>query len=178
MTEIYNPLGVLEIFAEIRRRYPGSRLLMNAAGELGEQVKARIRELELADDIEFLTDIPSWDRLPDIYSRSDVMLLPARFSNGNFSQLEAMASGMGMVISDEVLGIGTMIEDGHNGFRCFPDTASFVDRVERYIADPALFARHAAINRPMVAPLSSTGTARFFSEKIRTFFGAKNEKLA
>ena len=30
MTEIYNPIGAIEIFAAVCQRYPGSRLLMNA----------------------------------------------------------------------------------------------------------------------------------------------------
>lgn len=171
MTGIYNPLGVLDIFAAIQRRHPGSRLLMNAAGELGGQVRMRVLELGLSEAVEFLTDIPSWERLPEAYARSDVMLLPARFSNGNFTILEAMASGMGIVISDQVLGIGTMIEDGHNGFRCKPTTEEFVDRIERYIATPDLFAGHGAINRIMVEPLSSSGTAKFFAETLQAFYG-------
>ena len=167
MIEIYNPLGGLDIFAEIYRRYPGSRLLMNAAGELGEACRVRIAELGLTDAVEFLTDIPTWDRLPEAYARSDILLLPAYFSNGNFTIVEAMASGMGVIISDKVLGIGKLIEDGRNGFRCEPTTAAFVERIERYIANPTLFDTHAAINRAMVEPLSSKGTAKFYSETIK-----------
>ncbi len=173
MTEIYNPLGGLEIFAEIHRRYPASRLLMNADGELGEVCRTKIVELGLTEAVEFLTDIGSWDELHKIYAGSDILLLPAHFSNGNFTILEAMASGMGLVISDEVLGIGKMIEDGRNGFRCAPTTEAFVNRIERYISDPELFVNHAAINRPIVQPLSAEGTARFFYETVVKFFDIK-----
>ncbi|MEK6405913.1 MAG: hypothetical protein AABN34_03005 [Acidobacteriota bacterium] len=47
-----------------------------------------------------------------IYARCDILILPANFSNGNFTILEAMASGMGVVVGDRVLGIGKMVEDG------------------------------------------------------------------
>ncbi len=170
MTEIYNPLGGLAIFAEIHRRYPASRLLMNAAGELGDACRRKIKELHLEDAVEFLTDIPSWNHLQQVYARSDILLLPANFSNGNFTILEAMASGMGLVISEEVLGIGKLIIDGQNGFRCPPTVDAFVERIERYIADPELFEVHAAINRPLVQPLSAQGTAKFFHETVSAFF--------
>lgn len=162
LTNIYNPIGALEIFAAVLSRHPGSRLLMNAAGELGPQCRARISELGLTDAVEFLTDIPSWNDLHTVYARSDILILPAHFSNGNFTILEAMASGMGIVISDQVLGIGKMIEDGRNGFNCPPTTTDFVDRIERYIRNPALLKEHAALNRRLVVPLGTKGTAEFF----------------
>ncbi|MEK8049892.1 glycosyltransferase [Ideonella sp. DXS22W] len=164
MTEIYNPLGAIDIFAAIRSRHPGSRLLMNAAGELGGICRERIAALALTEDVDFLDGLKSWSDLNDVYARSDVLLLPAHFSNGNFTILEAMASGMGLVISNRILGIGKMVEDGHNGFNCEPTTDQFVDRVERYIADPALFRKHAQINRALVAPLGAKGTAARFDE--------------
>lgn len=170
MTEIYNPLGGLAIFAEIHQRYPGSRLLMNAAGELGNACCTRIKELGLTETVEFLTDIPSWEHLHKAYARSDILLLPAHFSNGNFTILEAMASGMGIIISNQVLGVGKLIKDGHNGFQCEPTAEAFVERIEHYIADPTLFVTHAAINRPLVQPLSVEGTARFFAETLATHF--------
>lgn len=173
MTEIYNPLGCLEIFFEIHRRYPASRLLMNADGELAEVCRTKISELGVAHAVEFLTEIRSWDDLHHVYARSDILLLPAHFSNGNFTILEAMASGMGIIISNEVLGIGNMIVDGRNGFRCAPTAPAFVDRIERYIADPKLFETHAAINRPLVQPLSAEGTARFLHETVTEFFEIK-----
>jgi glycosyltransferase involved in cell wall biosynthesis len=166
MTDIYNPLGCLEIFAEIHRRHQGSRLLMNAAGELGDECKSKIRKLGLENVVEFLTDISSWDQLHKVYARSDILLLPARFSNGNFTILEAMASGMGVVISDEVLGIGKLVKNDYNGFNCELSTKSFVECIERYIDSPSLFAEHSEINRRLVQPLSADGTAKFFAEIV------------
>ena len=166
MTEIYNPIGALEIFVEVLSKYPGSRLLMNVAGELNENCRVKIAELGIGDAVEFLTDIQSWDELHAVYARSDILLLPAHFSNGNYTILEAMASGMGVVVSDRVLGIGKMVEDGVNGFNCEPTTIEFLKRIERYIHDPQLFKRHACLNRPIVKPLSAEGTAKFFDEVI------------
>jgi glycosyltransferase involved in cell wall biosynthesis len=171
MTEIYNPTGAIEIFAAVRARYPGSRLVMNAAGELGEQCRARIAELNLGEAVEFLTDLKSWSELHKVYARCDILILPAKFSNGNFTILEAMASGMGVVISDRVLGIGKMVEDGENGFNCEPTTEAFLNRIERYIQRPELFKVHAEINRPLVEPLSARGTAQFFARILHERLG-------
>ncbi len=166
LIDIYNPLGCLDIFAEVHARHPGSRLLMNAAGELRDDCAKAIGRLGLQSSVEFLTGIKSWDTLHEVYARSDILLLPARFSNGNFTILEAMASGMGLVVSDRVLGSGQLVEDGRNGFKCKPDTRAFVERIERYITDPGLFQTHSAINRKLVQPFSQEGTARFFADTV------------
>jgi glycosyltransferase involved in cell wall biosynthesis len=139
---------------------------MNAAGELGDECRARIAELCIGSSVEFLTNLKSWSELNHVYARCDILLLPASFSNGNFTILEAMASGMGLVVSDRVLGIGKMIKDGVNGFSCEPTTEAFVDRIQRYILNPELFKVHAEHNRPLVEPLSARGTARFFSKML------------
>jgi glycosyltransferase involved in cell wall biosynthesis len=170
LTSIYNPIGALEIFAETLRRYPGSRLLMNASGELRGECARRVAALGIDAQVEFLDSLRSWADLHPVYSRSDILLLPAHFSNGNFTILEAMASGMGLVVSNQVLGIGKMVRDGHNGFNCEPSREAFLDRIERYIAAPELFHTHAAANRPQVEPLGAAGTARFFSEVVRSRF--------
>lgn len=170
LTEIYNPIGAIEIFAAVLEKYPGSRLVMNAAGELGELCRARITELGIVNEVEFLTNIKSWSELPKAYARCDILILPANFSNGNFTILEAMASGMGVVVSDRVLGIGKMVEEGKNGFNCEPTTEAFLNRIELYIQQPELFKVHAEINRPLVEPLSARGTARFFFDIVTRRF--------
>lgn len=176
MTEIYNPIGAIEIFAAVLAKYPGSRLVMNAAGELGELCRARIAELGIGDAVEFLTNLKSWSELHKVYARCDTLILPANFSNGNFTILEAMASGMGVVVSDRVLGIGKMVEEGKNGFNCEPTTEAFLNRIERYIQQPELFRVHAEINRPLVEPLSARGTARFFFDTVTRRFGCHDKR--
>jgi len=171
MTAIYNPLGAIDIFAAIHRKHPGSRLVMNAAGEMGAQCRARIAELGLEGEVRFLTDLKAWSDLSAVYASCDILLLPANFSNGNFTILEAMASGMGLIISDQVLGIGKLIEDGRNGFNCAPTTEDFVDRVESYIREPGLLPTHAGINRALAMPFSACGTAQLFAGILQERLG-------
>ncbi|UXI66390.1 glycosyltransferase family 4 protein [Tahibacter amnicola] len=173
MTPIYAPLLALDIFAVLRRRYPNARLLMNAAGELGPACRRRVAELTLETAVEFLADIRQWNELPDVYARAHVMILPATFSNGNFTIIESMASGLGIVISDRILGIGNLIEEGVNGFRCEPTVEAFVDRIERYLRSPALIAQHAHLNRAIARPLGAEGTAEFLLDLL-----ARNGQLS
>jgi glycosyltransferase involved in cell wall biosynthesis len=171
LTEIYNPLAAIDAFAAVLKRHPGSRLVMNASGELAHACRERVAALGLESAVEFLTKLKAWSDLPPIYARCDIFLLPATFSNGNGAMLEAMASGMGIVISDRVLGVGKLVQDGVNGFNCAPTAAAFEERIERYIARPELLREHAAHNRPLVEPLSGRGTAKFFAERVRTHLG-------
>lgn len=164
MAEIYNPIGAIEMFATVLAKYPGSRLVMNAAGELAERCRAKIAERGIGDAVEFLTNLKAWSELHKIYASCDVLLLPANFSNGNFTILEAMASGMGLVVSDRVLGMGKLLESGKNCFICEPTIAAFVKAIEQYIRNPELFRVHAEINRPLVLPLSAPGTATVLAE--------------
>jgi glycosyltransferase involved in cell wall biosynthesis len=171
MTEIYNPLGAIEIFAAMQRKYPGSRLVMNAAGELGDRCRARIAELSIEHKVRFLDDLSSWSDLPKVYASCDILILPAHFSNGNFTILEAMASGMGIIVSDKVLGIGKLIEDGRNGFSCAPTTEQFLERIESYIHQPEQFSVHASINRPLAMPYSARSTAELFHQILQERIG-------
>lgn len=163
LVPIYDPIKAIDIFAAIAARHPGSKLTMNASGELRQACEEHSRRLGLSASVEFLDGLKNWSDLGLVYARSDMLLLPAAFSNGNFTILEAMASGMGIVMSDRILGMGDLIRDGESGFVCEPTFEAFVDRIERYIAEPDLLRRHAEINRPRVAPLSARGTARFFA---------------
>lgn len=150
LVDDYNPLAAIDIFATLHARRAARRLLMNASGPLLARCRADIAQRGLGEVVEFLAAIKGWDDLPNAYARADVMILPAVRSTGNFTIVESMASGMGIVVSDRVMGYGQMVIDGHNGFSRPPETASFVDAVMQYAQHPELFAAHAKINRDLV----------------------------
>jgi glycosyltransferase involved in cell wall biosynthesis len=162
----YNPLLAIDIFADIRAKHPRSRLKLNAQGPLLQDCEDLIRRLGVVDSVEFLTDIRHWDDLSDVYRTSDILLFPAKFSNGNFTVIECAASGMGIVCSNRVLGHGSYLRDGHNGFLPDPVKGQFVSAIERYINDPELLKRHADANRAAVRPLSGASTAELYARLI------------
>jgi glycosyltransferase involved in cell wall biosynthesis len=166
---IYNPLGALEVFRDVTTAHPQSTLKMNSQGELFGQCTAFVRQNGLEDKVSFVTDrIKSWADMGRLYRESDILIFPATFSNGNFTIIEAMASGLGIVISDKVLGNDLYkLRDGDNGFVREPSRQAFLTAVQRYIDDPQLLKQHALVNREIVRPLGPAGTARHYFELIQ-----------
>jgi len=166
LTKLYNPLAALRIFKTIATKYSSSYLIMNALGEERESCENYIKENGILDKVEFLDHIESWDKLHMEYQRSDIMIFPAISSNGNFTIMEAMASGMGIIISDKIRGVGSYIENGVNGFRLPPIEKEFVYAVSKFIDDPSLLIRFAEANRDKVKDLGSDGTAKLYFDLL------------
>lgn len=170
LTDIYNPLAAIRIFRLVYEQEPGIRMRMNASGPLREACTQLIETYNLSGQIDFLDGIASWDQLHTVYAAADILLLPAIFSNGNFTIYEAMASGMGIVISDRILGNGRKVENGVNGFNLPVDETVFAENILHYIHDPQLMHRHAVYNRQLVAPLGMKGTAALYNELLDGLF--------
>jgi glycosyltransferase involved in cell wall biosynthesis len=166
LVDLYDPLLALAVFAEVHRRHAEARMKMNASGPLRQACQERIAALGLSECVAFLDKIASWDALPQVYDAADIMMLPARFSVGNFTIVEGMASGMGMVLSNRIQGFGKLIEEGRNGFSRAPQVDSFVDAIEQYFAAPGLFHAHAAINRELVRRYTLAETAKRFRDVV------------
>ena len=165
LTDIYNPIGAVEIFADVLKRYPETKLKMNASGELRAQVENRIAELGLKDSVELLNNIKTWDDLSTVYASCDIMYLPAKFSNGNYTISECQASGMGCVISEKILGVYVeQISATGAGFVLPLDKELFVDKICWYIEHPETFAREAEINRERLRYLTHEETAKLYHE--------------
>lgn len=172
MTEIYNPLGAVEIFAEVLKRYPRTVLKMNAAGELRQQVEARIGELGIRSSVQFLDNIANWDDLGEIYRNCDIMFFPAKFSNGNYTLRECMASGMVCITSTKVMGIPPEYIEPR-GAVCVlpPETTAFADRICWTIEHPDTFARNAEVNRAAIRHTTLAGTAELYYELLGSICG-------
>jgi glycosyltransferase involved in cell wall biosynthesis len=156
LTQIYNPILAIEIFKRIYEMYPESRLMLCSNGELKSECENFIFDNSLGSAVSFIDSLKNWNDLGEIYKNSDILLLPALFSNGNFTIIEAQASGMGIVISNKVLGTNKI----RGGFICEPNVDSFVNCILEYINNPELFFVHANINREDVYKYSSSYVAK------------------
>ena len=164
LSETYNPLLAIEIFADIHARYPRSVLKLNAQGALLSACQSLIKSLALDDSVQFLGKIKHWDDLSAIYKECDMLLFPAKFSNGNFTITECMASGTGIVISNKI--ISHKVRDGKNGFVREPDKAQFLEAAQRYIDNPGLFREHAIAGREMARPSTCAEVAKHYAKLI------------
>lgn len=163
MTDIYNPIGAIDIFEKVVKRYPKTRLKMNAAGELRPQVEEKINKMGLSDCVEFLDNIKNWDDLSDIYRQCDIMYLPAKYSNGNYSICECAVSGMGCIISSNILGdVAMKLAHSGAGFVLPLEEDKFVEKICWYIEHPEAFQKDAVLNRETFLPYTFEATASLY----------------
>lgn len=166
LVDTYNPLGAIRSFALVSLADGGSRLVLNASGPLRTECEQLLAELGLTESVRFLDGLSHWRDLVDVYAESDVLLLPATWSNGNFTIVEAMAAGMGLVISTAILDNGALIRDGENGFRCEPNVEATAERMMRYVREPGLVVEHARMNRDSVRHRTIDATADSWAEML------------
>jgi len=154
LIDIYNPLLAIDIFKKFNEKYPLSTMKMNASGNLRKICEEKIKEYKLERKITFLDDIKSWNDLHLVYKECDISISPLNFSNGNNSITEAMASGMGIVISKNVNFNDVLLKKSKGGFIVDNNVDSFIEAMEQYMQDKELFKKHAIANREVVKEFS------------------------
>lgn len=175
MTDIYDPLLAIDIFADVLKRHPKTRLVMNAAGELRPQVESAIMRYGIGASVEFLDDLKHWDDLDAVYRRCDIMFLPAKYSNGNNTLSEAMCSGMAPVISDAILGgWPQMFVRTGGGFVCPHSRTAFVERICWIIEHPEVYAKITPINRENRRPWTMAEKAKIYRDVYGKLFVCQN----
>lgn len=94
-----NHIRLVELFYEFHKQTPNSVLLLVGKGELEEMIRGKVKELGLSEHVIFLgvrSDIP------DVLSALDVMVFPSFFEGMPNTIIEAQASGLPCVISNEI----------------------------------------------------------------------------
>lgn len=133
---------VVEALAAVRRTVPGARL--RVAGPVqeppyGEEVKARIHALGLADAVDLLGPLGEADLRAE-YASAGVLVLPSEEENAPQVIAEAMAAGV-PIVATAVGGVRWMVEDGVSGFVVEPgDVGSLGDRIAHVLRDDATWA--------------------------------------
>lgn len=102
-----------------------------------ESLRNLAKELNIEDHVTFLGYVPD-EKLPRLYSASDIFVLPAIYENFPFAILEAQSTGL-PVISTKVGGIPEFLVDNENGFIIEPgDSIQLTQRVLALLQDPKL----------------------------------------
>ncbi len=105
--------------------------------EKEESLRNLTKQLDIEDHVTFRGYVPD-EKLPNLYSASDIFVLPAIYENFPFAILEAQATGL-PVISTKVGGIPEFLVDNENGFLIDPgDSTQLTQRVLTLLQDPKL----------------------------------------
>jgi glycogen(starch) synthase len=131
--------GVQDLIAalpRIRRRHPGTRLLLAGTGTQREFLAERVAAHRVRRSVDFLGHLPD-DRLAALLRTADAVVLPSRYEPFGIVALEAAAVGATLVASDAG-GLGEVVLDGVTGVS-FPagDVPGIADAVTRALSDPA-----------------------------------------
>ncbi|MBW0107117.1 glycosyltransferase family 4 protein, partial [Pseudonocardia sp. KRD291] len=137
--------GVQDLVAalpRIRRRHPGTRLLVAGSGTQREFLDERVTAHRVRRSVEFLGHLPDAE-LAALLATADAVVLPSRYEPFGIVALEAAAVGATLVASTAG-GLGEVVRDGETGLAFAPgDVPGIADAVSRALSDPAAAARRA-----------------------------------
>jgi phosphatidylinositol alpha-1,6-mannosyltransferase len=144
----------LKALARLRPRYPDLRYVVVGSGEERDALEAEARELGVAEQVRFLTDVPDRD-LPAIYNCAEIYLgvsrlMEQRVEGFGISLAEASACAL-PVIAGRSGGIPAAVRDGETGVLVDADGVDpVVEAVSGLLGDPARRARLGGAGRRAV----------------------------
>jgi len=113
---VKNVIGVVQMFAQLRRRMP-AKLLLIGDGPQTAEAYSLAQSLGIKSDVKFLGNR---DDVDEILCAADAFLLPSHYEAFGLAALEAMACGV-PVVASRVGGVPELIDDGVTGFLVGPD---------------------------------------------------------
>ncbi len=144
---------LLEAMAKLRAEDRDIKLTLIGRAKPGGPSDKLIKELDLASHIEFVTGVPD-ERIVELYSESEVAVVPSLYEGFSLPAVEAMASGTALVATTggalkEVTGI-----HGETVLQCEPgDAGDLAAKLRIALDDPELRARIGAAGRRRVSEL-------------------------
>lgn len=114
LIEEKQPVRMIELLAEVRKKDDQYKLLMVGKGELKQSVENRISELKLTDSVQMMEQIPNSD-IWELYRFADAFINLNQQEIFGMAILEAMYYGC-KVVAWEAPGPNLIIEDGKSGW--------------------------------------------------------------
>lgn len=146
---VKNVPTILQVFRELRKRYP-VRLLMVGDGPELSKAEDTVRRDGTADSVHFLG---AQEYLEDVLPLADLFLLPSEHESFGLAALEAMSAGVAVVATNQG-GTGEIIRHGENGFLHDPrDVGGMVGTIAGLLDEPTRLdaiereARRTAVDR-------------------------------
>jgi glycosyltransferase involved in cell wall biosynthesis len=155
---------LVRAFAKVHESIPDSRLILIGDGPQGKELRRIARDSGARDDIQFEGWVP-FEKIPLYLSSSDLFVHPSASEGFPNVVLEAMASGLPVVMSN-VVGLNTVFEDGMNCFFVPPrDEKALEEKMLTLLRDDALAEEMGARNLEYAKEFDWS----IFAEKLEGF---------
>ncbi len=97
--KIKNQTFLIDIFQELQKQHPKSKLLLVGEGELKNNLIKKVQSLHLEDSITFLG---SRSDVPDLLKAFDIFVFPSLGEGLSVAMLEAQCAGLPCIVSDTI----------------------------------------------------------------------------
>ncbi|MFA6047654.1 MAG: glycosyltransferase family 4 protein [Parcubacteria group bacterium] len=156
---------VIDAFNKIHEKYPEARLVIaGGEGNAEEELKNQTKELKLENKITFTGFVTPNTQFLKYYNAADVFVLPSLNEGMSNNMLEAMASGLPIIMTPTG-GAEELIKDGVNGCIVrFKDSADIAEKLEKLINNPELCKKMGIESRKIAEKMSWKSVAEKYYE--------------
>jgi glycosyltransferase involved in cell wall biosynthesis len=155
---------LIRAFARVHESIPDSKLILLGDGPKAKELKRVARDVDVRDDVQFEGWVP-FEKIPLYLSASDLFVHPSTSEGFPNVVLEAMASGLPVVMSN-VVGLNSVFEDGRNCFFVPPkDEKALEEKMLALLRDEALAEEMGTRNLEYAKEFDWS----FFAEKLEGF---------
>lgn len=138
--------GIADLIRAVAQLPPAARLTVIGDGTERDNLKLLAEGLGIAERVRLLGAL-THDALPPHYRAAHVFALPSKNEGMSNTVLEAMASGLPLVLTDTG-GTAELLEPGVNGVMVpMSDPAALARALMRYLEEPELARAHGAVSR-------------------------------
>jgi glycosyltransferase involved in cell wall biosynthesis/peptidoglycan/xylan/chitin deacetylase (PgdA/CDA1 family) len=114
----------------------GWTLTLAGDGPLRTELEQAFRHRWGPDQVRFLGDIPYAERAA-IFAGQHVFVFPSRWDGWGMAPVEAMAAGLPVISTDQVMSMQEFVREGENGYLiASEDSIALTDRMCRFLVEP------------------------------------------
>lgn len=169
---------LLECFARVNERFPGTWLILVGSGPEEDNLKKKARELGV-DKRTVFTGTLSPAQVVHCYAGSDLFVFSSMSETQGLVIAEAKAAGL-PTVAVNAFGVGEMVEDGRDGFLTTPDQEEFTGKIALLLENGELRREMGKRARIQADEFSSTNCTKrlvgYYEKLIALNKGTKRKK--
>jgi len=167
----------IDAFSKIHEKYPDARLVVaGGEGNAEQELKQQVEDLKLENKITFTGFVTPNTEFLKYYNAADVFVFPSANEGMSNSMLEAMASGLAIIMTPTG-GANELVKDGINGYIInFKDSDGIAQKLEKLIDDPELCRNMGRESRKIAQTLSWQKVAEDYFNLYKKVASNKNDQ--